>query len=94
MRSWFDWLFRDRRTGRVTIVQFPNLALWLYLVTVVASRVASDDSGVRTAIDWIGVAALGLWATDEVFRGVNPWRRLLGLVVGAFTIARLIELAG
>jgi hypothetical protein len=25
-----------------------------------------------------GTAAFAVWAADEVVRGVNPWRRLLG----------------
>jgi hypothetical protein len=37
-------------------------------------------------------AAVGLiwWAADEVLRGVNPWRRLLGGAVLAAQIAKYL----
>src|SRR5664279_3254710 len=72
--SWFDWFFRNRQTGRITIAQFPNFALWSYLVTVVVRRFVSAGTPARTVLDAIGVAALAGWALDEVLRGVNPWR--------------------
>ena len=90
MRSPVDWLFRSRVTGRITIAQFPNAALWVYLATAVAQRVVHRGHA-RSVIDAIGLAALGWWALDEVLRGVNPWRRLLGVggcvLVVAGTIA-------
>jgi len=81
--SAFEWLLRNRRTGRITIAQFPNVALWLFLATVVLRRIVSTGTA-HTALDWMGVASLGWWALDEVIRGVNPWRRLLGVVGCAF----------
>ena len=89
----FDWFFRNRETGQITIGQFPNVALWTFIVTVILRRVLAD-SAVRTAIDAVGVAALAWWALDELFRGVNPWRRLLGLggcVVACAGLARLLR---
>ena len=77
--SLFDWMFRNRRTGRITVAQFPNAALWIYFAMAGLRRVVTNGTAPRTAIDWIAVAALAWWAVDEVFRGVNPWRRLLGL---------------
>lgn len=88
-----DWCFRDRRTGRITIAQFPNVALWLVLATVVLRRIVPSGSA-RTVVDVVGVAALTWWALDEVLRGVNPWRRLLGVlgciaaIVGAASLLR------
>ena len=73
------WLFVDRRTGRITIAQFPNLPFWLYLGTVGLRRLTSSGT-VRDIVNWSGVVALSWWAVDEVLRGVNPFRRLLGAV--------------
>jgi hypothetical protein len=58
----------------------------------VARRLVSGHGGLRTAIGYVGVAALGWWAADEVLRGVNPWRRLLGLGGGVLTVAGLVSL--
>lgn len=85
-----DWWFRDRRTGRITVAQAPNIPLWIFIATVVARAVVSNGSG-RTALDWIATLSLGWWSLDELFRGVNPWRRLLGLVVAGFLVAGLFR---
>jgi hypothetical protein len=82
----FDWCFRNRKTGYTTIVQLPNLPLLIFLGTFVVERFVPDDHRADTYLDWIGVVALSWWALDEVVRGVNPWRRLLGLVVGALVV--------
>jgi hypothetical protein len=41
---------------------------------------------VGTAVEVTGTAALVIWAVDEIVRGVNPWRRMLGAVVLAATV--------
>jgi hypothetical protein len=79
MISLFDWWFRNRETGQITVAQFPNAALWVFIVTVVVRWLVPTGGATRTAIDGIGIAALAWWALDELLRGVNPWRRLLGL---------------
>lgn len=89
-----DWLFRDRTTGRLVIAQFPNVALWIFLATVVLGFVLPADGGPATVVDAIGVGALAWWAVDEVVRGVNPWRRILGVAGCGFAIAGLIRLVG
>jgi len=85
-------MFRSRDTGRITIAQFPNVALWIFLATVALRWVVSGGTALRTAVDVVGVAALGWWAVDEVIRGVNPWRRVLGLAGCAFAIAGALAL--
>jgi hypothetical protein len=91
-RSLFDWWFRDRRTGQITVAQFPNVPLWIFLGTVVLRRVMATGTPARTTVAGIGVAALAWWALDEVFRGVNPWRRLLGLGGCAFAAAGVVSM--
>ena len=88
-----DWFFRNRKTGRITIAQFPNVALWIFLGTVVLRAIVPAGSVARTAVDWVGAGGLAWWALDEVFRGVNPWRRVLGIggcVVAATTLVSLV----
>jgi hypothetical protein len=88
----FDWFLRSRQTGHITIAQFPNVALWIFIATAVARRVVSlGDSG-HTALDAVALAALAWWALDEVLRGVNPWRRLLGLGVCALVVTGVVSL--
>jgi hypothetical protein len=85
-----DWLFRNRETGRITIAQFPNVALWLFLVASVLRRLLDAAGSVDTALRVIATGSLIWWAADELLRGVNPWRRLLG---GGVLAAQLVNLA-
>jgi hypothetical protein len=79
VESAFDWCFRDRSTGAIVIAQFPNIALATFLVTVVVRWFLPEGSTATTVVSWVAAGALGWWALDEVIRGVNPWRRLLGI---------------
>lgn len=90
LRSAIGWLFRDRQTGEIVVAQFPNLPLWIFLATVILCRLVPEDSGAFTALRAVALAALGWWALDEVIRGVNPWRRLLGLAGCAIVVAGLL----
>jgi hypothetical protein len=73
-------MFRDRTTGGITIAQVPNLALGVFLVCAVAGRFLGDST-LSDVARGVGTVALAVWALDEIVRGVNPWRRLLGTVV-------------
>jgi len=79
VRSFLDWFFRDRSTGRILVAHLPNLPILLWLGTVLARRLTVEGTTVDTLLAWAGTVTLGWWAIDEVVRGVNPWRRVLGL---------------
>ena len=82
-----NWLFRNRQTGQITIVQLPNAPLILFLVAETARLLFHPRGTVATTVTVVAVVALIVWAGDEIVRGVNPWRRILGGVVLGFTIA-------
>lgn len=75
------WMFADRRTGRIVVAQMPNAALWVAAAAFAAARLAPAGGGVAMVLSAIETAALVFWAGDEILRGVNPWRRLLGACV-------------
>ena len=81
-----DWLFRNRRTGEITIAQFPNAPLLVFLGAEVVRWIFRPAGSVGTAVDVVATVALVAWAGDEVVRGVNPWRRMLGGGVLAVTV--------
>ncbi|QNG35445.1 hypothetical protein F1C76_01430 [Geodermatophilaceae bacterium NBWT11] len=93
MRGALDWLFVDRTDPerRWVLGQWPNVMILVFLVlTVIASFVADDGAwgtalyvGTRIAILW--------WAADELFRGVNPFRRLTGAGVLVFVLAGVAQ---
>jgi hypothetical protein len=90
IRRAFDWLFRDRRTGRVVVAQLPNAPLAIFLVVSVVRRLADPSGTVGTVTDVVAVGSLLWWAGDEVLRGVNPFRRFLGAAVALATVGRLL----
>jgi multisubunit Na+/H+ antiporter MnhE subunit len=76
-----EWWFTSRVDGRTVIGQAPNPALAVWLAAVIWRVVADPEGSARSVLDGIAIGALLAWAIDEVVRGVNPWRRLLGAVV-------------
>ena len=86
-----DWFLRDRRTGHIVIAQWPNPALAVWLLATVARGVLDPGGGWGTALRVVATLALTWWAGDEIVRGVNPWRRLLGAVVLASLLASLLR---
>jgi hypothetical protein len=84
-----DWLFRSRRTGRMTIIQVPNVPLALFAIAWLLRRFAHPSGALDTALAAVATVALVVWAGDEILRGVNPWRRLLGAAVLVLQVVSL-----
>jgi hypothetical protein len=85
-RSALNWVFRDRRTGAIVIGQFPNVPLLAWLALSALGWVWHPPGAWGTALAVTTTAALGLWAVDELMRGVNPWRRALGAAVLCYIV--------
>ena len=73
-----DWFLRSRETGRITIAQTPNVPLVIGISATALRWVVQPSGEWRTTLDVVGGLALVVWAADEILRGVNPWRRVLG----------------
>ena len=89
-RAAVEWLFRDRGTGRITIAQFPNAALGLFLIASLLRWILNPEGRFETVLSVSATGGLIWWAVDELARGVNPWRRLLGGAVLAGQLVRLV----
>ena len=87
----FDWLFRNAKTGRLTIVQWPNPALWLYLAATLVRRVFAPGGAAGTAVTLTAAICLVWWAGDEVLRGDSRFRRGLGAVVLIAFVVGLLQ---
>jgi hypothetical protein len=81
LRRTFLWLFRSRKTGRITVVQWPNISLAAYLLATVIHLVIRSGTAASTVVAAVASAALAIWAVLEIAWGVNPFRRGLGSVV-------------
>lgn len=62
----------------------------MFVGATVVRVVFSPSGGAGTAVRVVGTGALAVWAADELVRGVNPWRRVLGGGVLAALVARLL----
>jgi hypothetical protein len=90
VRRAVDWWFRSRETGRITVGQWPNLSLWIFIVAWTLRRLLDPTGTVDTVLAVVATAALVVWALDELIRGVNPWRRLLGATVLTWQVLGLL----
>ena len=72
------------------MVQWPNVALGVWIVASVGGAVLDLGGGWGAVLRWVARVALGWWAVDEVVQGVNPWRRVLGAVVLGGVVGALL----
>ena len=84
-----NWLFRNRQTGEITIAQAPNPPLVIWLLATVINMIFDPSGAPGTTLTIVGTGALIIWAGDELVRGVNPFRRAIGVVVLALVIINL-----
>ena len=84
-----NWLFRNRQTGEITVAQAPNAALIVFLAAAFAHHAFNIRGTAGTGLTIVSTGALAVWSADELLRGVNPFRRLLGAVVLAGIVASL-----
>ncbi|MDO9425483.1 MAG: hypothetical protein Q7T93_01470 [Methylobacterium sp.] len=85
-----DWLLRNRRTGALTIGQWPNAPLSIFAICASADWALAPEGPAGTILRGVGTVALVVWAADELARGVNPLRRILGAGVLTVLAARWI----
>lgn len=90
MSQFLQWFFRNRTTGDITIAQAPNLVLWVVIVAGVLRWVWPWPGTSAMVLDIVFRGGLVVWALDEIFRGVNPWRRCLGGAVLIYELATIL----
>ncbi|MET3961000.1 hypothetical protein ABIE44_000934 [Marmoricola sp. OAE513] len=83
-----DWWLRDDE-GHLVVAQVPNPAIGVWMATVVLGWSDLLNDADQRLLTTLGRGALLAWAADEVLRGSAPFRRVLGLVVGTFTLVHL-----
>lgn len=88
MESAWDRFWYDRR-GRFVVWQMPNVWLIAWAVLTFVSLFFTSHTG--NVIAFIGTGFLAIWSILEILKGVNYFRRILGLVVLVFVIASFIK---
>lgn len=87
-RDLWDKTWKDK-TGRYTLWQTPNVWLMGWVVFTVLSLLFNGT--VSDVFFWLASAGLLTWSFLEITRGVNYFRRALGLLVLYFTIMTIIK---
>ncbi|MBD2016754.1 hypothetical protein H6F96_22655 [Microcoleus sp. FACHB-53] len=80
-----DKTFRDNE-GNIVIAQPPNLPLLVGITATVLNLIVRSGN-IHIAIDAIAFGSLFTWAWQELFEGVNYFRRALGLLMLIVLIA-------
>ena|SRR5665811_461688 len=87
-RSLWSKTWRNRQ-GKVVIWQTPNLPLIAWAGLTILSLLVNGR--LADILSWLGSAALITWSLLEIFKGVNYFRRALGLLVLALAVTSLIK---
>lgn len=85
----FDRTFRDSE-GNIVIAQPPNLPLTVWLVASLL-RLIITTGKINLGLELVAFGTLFTWAWEELFQGVNYFRRALGLIVLVGLIASKIQ---
>ncbi len=73
------------------MAQAPNLALVVFAVATVAGRLLDGHHQASRVLSDVASGAIVFWSLDELIRGVNPWRRVLGAVVLTVTLVSVVR---
>ncbi|HEY9782890.1 MAG TPA: hypothetical protein V6D09_22460 [Leptolyngbyaceae cyanobacterium] len=85
----FNRTFRDS-DGNIVLAQMPNLPLLVWITATVLKFIFTSGN-IHTGLDALAFGSLFTWAWQELFQGVNYFRRALGLVVLLGAIASRLQ---
>lgn len=85
----FNRIFRDS-DGNIVIAQKPNLPLLVWVAATLLGFFLTDGN-IHRALEALAFGSLFTWSWQELFQGVNYFRRLLGLIVLVGVIASKLQ---
>jgi hypothetical protein len=85
----FDKLFRDS-SGEIVIAQMPNIPIIIWGVASLL-KIVYKTGQINLILDLLAFGSLFVWAVQELFQGVNYFRRGLGAIVLIALIASKIH---
>ena len=92
----FNRTFRDS-DGNIVLAQVPNLPLLVWItstllkIILTSGKLIVANGNIYTGLDVLAFGSLFTWAWQELFQGVNYFRRSLGLVVLLGAIASRLQ---
>jgi hypothetical protein len=85
----FNDIFRDQE-GKIVLAQMPNLPLIIWIVASLL-KIIFTTGKINIGLEALAFGALFTWAWEELFQGVNYFRRTLGLFVLIALIASKLQ---
>jgi hypothetical protein len=73
------------------VAQWPNTVLIVWIAASVVLSLSDPGGAWGLALRVVATVSLSWWAVDEIVRGVNRWRRLLGAVVFVGLVVSLLR---
>jgi hypothetical protein len=74
----FNQIFRDQE-GNIVLAQMPNLPLITWIVASLL-KIIFTTGKINIGLDALAFGSLFTWAWEELFQGVNYFRKTLGLL--------------
>ncbi|WP_103666262.1 hypothetical protein [Pseudanabaena sp. BC1403] len=84
----FNKVFRDNE-GKIVLAQMPNLPLIVWIVASLLKLIFTTGK-ISIGLEVLAFGSLFTWAWEELFQGVNYFRRALGILVLVSLIASKI----
>lgn len=75
----FNSIFRDQ-DGKIVLAQMPNLPLMTGIIALLL-KIIFTTGKINLGLEILAFGALFTWAWEELFQGVNYFRRTLGFLV-------------
>ncbi|MBD2188475.1 hypothetical protein [Pseudanabaena mucicola] len=87
----FNKVFRDREgEGEIVLAQMPNLPIIVWIVASLL-RLFFTTGKISIGLEVIAFGSLFTWAWEELFQGVNYFRRAIGLIILVSLIVSKIQ---
>ncbi len=81
----------DLKINGYVVAQFPNAPLLVALAAATASLFLDDGTTANDVARSVFYVGLTVWAYEEVARGVNGFRKGLGLAALLFVVVRVAQ---
>lgn len=76
--------FKDK-DGKLAIIQWPNIPLWVWIISSIALRILKHGRP-HAGFAFLAGASLFAWAYLEITSGLSPFRKVLGGLVILATV--------
>jgi hypothetical protein len=77
--TFFNQVFRDDE-GKIVLGQSPNLLIIVWITATLLKMIFATGK-INTGLEVVAFGTLFTWAWEELFQGVNYFRKALGFIV-------------